>query len=113
MDCGCAGDAKKMLILNREHKCQKQEQSNCLPLSVMIAFGRPKWQMMFFHTKCSILAAVIVAKASALTHFVKLFTATTANSLALRHGADEVQSPLRERPKADYWGEWFGGQLRD
>lgn len=34
-------------------------------------------------------------------------------SFALRHGVDEVQSPLRERPRVDHWGEWFGRQLRN
>ncbi|CAL8990850.1 unnamed protein product [Prunus brigantina] len=71
LDCGCAGDAKKMLMLNREQRCRKREQSNCLPLSVTIAFGRPNRQRMFFHTKCSIFAAVIVVRASGSVHLVK------------------------------------------
>ncbi|CAL2256645.1 unnamed protein product [Prunus armeniaca] len=65
LDSGCVGDAKKMLLLNREQRYRNREQSNCLPLSVTMAFGRPNRHRIFFHTKCSILAAVIVVRASA------------------------------------------------
>lgn len=32
LDCGCAREEKKMFMLNWEHRCQKREESNCLPL---------------------------------------------------------------------------------
>lgn len=79
LDCRCAGEVKKMLMLNQEHRCRKREESNCLSLSVTIACGRLKQQIMFFHMKCFILVVVIVARASALTHLVKYSTATTVN----------------------------------
>lgn len=71
LDCGCAGEAKKTLILNHEQRCRKREESNWVSLSVTMAWGMPNRRMMFFHMKLSILVAVIVARGSASTHLVK------------------------------------------
>ena len=55
-----------------EQKSLKPWLSNCRPLSDMIVFGILNLQIIiFFYTKLQILASVMVASVSALTHFVK------------------------------------------
>ncbi|CAL2237461.1 unnamed protein product [Prunus armeniaca] len=101
LDCGCAGDAKKMLILNQEHRCRKREQSNCLPLSVMIVFdfsGGDRSKGFDFDPLCEV---------------VHRDDCEFELSLTLRHRANEIQSLLCERPGTDHWGERLGRQLRN
>ncbi|KAI5325479.1 hypothetical protein L3X38_034553 [Prunus dulcis] len=66
-----AGDAKNKLIFRRVQNCLKSSELNCLPLSVMIAYGIPNRQQMWVQTKSSIFVAVMVARGSASTHLVK------------------------------------------
>ena len=54
-----------------EQKSLKPWLSNYRPLSDIIIIGIPNLQIIFFHTKFQIFASVIVARASASTHFVK------------------------------------------
>ena len=68
---GCPGDKNWFLIPKPEQKSLKLWLSNCRPLSDMIIRGIPNLQIMFFHTKFWILTSVMVAIASASTHFVK------------------------------------------
>lgn len=70
-DCGWAGEAKNRLILRRMQNCVKCFESNCLSLSMMMAYGMSNRQQMWVQTKSSILVVVLVAKASASTHLVK------------------------------------------
>ena len=44
---------------------------NCLPLSETSTLGIPYLQIMFLHMKLQMFFSVIVARASASTHFVK------------------------------------------
>ena len=50
---------------------QKLGLSKCFPLFDIMTHGTLNSQMMFFHTKFVILAAVIVITGSVSTHFVK------------------------------------------
>ncbi|CAL9011520.1 unnamed protein product [Prunus brigantina] len=87
LDCGCAGDAKKILMLNREQRCRNHEQLNYLPLSVTMAlFG----------------------------DVIDGYDCELKLTCALRHGADEIESPLGEWPWASHriWvaSAWRVGQ---
>ena len=64
-------DDNWFLMQRLEQKSLKPWLSNCLPLSDIIVIGIPNLQIIFFHTKLIIFGSVIVAKASASTHFVK------------------------------------------
>ena len=75
--CGCPGDENWFLIPRLEQKSLKPWLSNCCSLSDIIIRGIPNLQIMVLHTKLWILASVIVANASALTHFVKYLIATS------------------------------------
>ena len=68
---GCPGDENWFLMPRPKQKSLKPCLSNCRPLSVMIVLEIPNLQIIFFHTKLLILASVIIARASASTHFVK------------------------------------------
>lgn len=76
---GCPGDEKWFLISSLVQKYLNAWLSNFLPLSDMIILGMPNLQTMFFHIKLCTFASVIVARASASTHFVKQSIATSKN----------------------------------
>ena len=68
---GCLGDENWFFMPKPEQKSLKPWLSNCRPLSDMIVLEILNLQIIFFHMKLLILALVIVASASASTHFVK------------------------------------------
>ncbi|KAI5317634.1 hypothetical protein L3X38_037341 [Prunus dulcis] len=89
-DWGLAGEAKNKLTLKRVQNCLKSFESNCLPLSVMIAYGIPNLQQMWVHTKSSIPAAVIVARASASTHLVNRPVISLPKGLVYQRSGSQV-----------------------
>ena len=66
---GCPKDENRFLIPKLKLKSLKFWLSNCHLLSDMIVHRIPNLQIMFFHMKFWILASVMVANASASTHF--------------------------------------------
>ncbi|KAM1773896.1 hypothetical protein ACFX12_043335 [Malus domestica] len=84
----------------------KSLPTNYGPLSVMIACGMPKHQMMFFHMKRSMTIWVVVVMGSASTHFCEVIDhydhhASTPNSRL--HWSSQVDRPLHE---------WLWARLR-
>ena len=59
------------MIFNCEQKSRNESLSNCFPLSKTKTLGIPNLHMMDFQTKFLTFLSVMVAKASASTHFVK------------------------------------------
>ncbi|CAL2257391.1 unnamed protein product [Prunus armeniaca] len=88
-----------MLMLNREHRCRNREQSNCLPLSVMISFdfsGCDRCEGFGF---------------GPFGEVINGYDCELKLTLALWHGAYEIESPLGEWPRARHRSEWFGRKL--
>ena len=77
--CGWAGEEQWFLILNCEQKSQNELLSNYFPLSETKTLGMPNLHMMHLQTKLCMFFFVIVARASASTHFVKQSMPTTRN----------------------------------
>ncbi|CAL8132455.1 unnamed protein product [Prunus armeniaca] len=105
LDCRCARDAKKMLMLKREQRCQNREQLNCLPLSVTMAFGRPDR-----HRICR-----YCCEGLGLSPFGKVIDGYDCEfklTCALWHWADVIESPLGKWPRASHRTEWFGRDFR-
>ena len=75
-DCGCLGDENWFLFPRPEQKFLKLRLLNCRQLSDMIVCGILNLQIMFFHTKLWIFPSIMVANASASTHFMKKSIAT-------------------------------------
>ena len=69
--CGWAGQEQWFLIPNCEQKSQNDLLSNCFPLSETKTLGMPNLHMMHLQTKLRMFFSVMVARASASTHFVK------------------------------------------
>jgi hypothetical protein len=65
------------LLANLVIEILERSASNCVPLSIVIAFGTPKRQTIFCQKHFWIVAKVIVAKGFALIHLEKYSTATT------------------------------------
>ena len=62
---------KALCIPNRSQNCLEFLQSNCVPWSVIIFYGIPNFEIMFFHKKISIFCLVMCAGGSASTLLVK------------------------------------------
>ena len=86
-----------MVIYRLEQNYEILSPFSCAPLSMMIRWGIPNWQIMFSHRNFSTLFWVIVATASASTHFVKYSQATIKNFFcALASGkGSRISSPHR------------------
>ncbi|CAL2266291.1 unnamed protein product [Prunus armeniaca] len=85
-------------MLNQEQRCRNREQLNCLPLSVTMAF--------VFDLSCR-----YCCEGFGLSLFGKVIDGHDCEfklTRALRHWADEVESPLGEWPRASHRTEWFG-----
>ena len=76
-DSGCLTDAKWIFVPIWSQKSLKASESNCVPLSTVIAFGTPKRQTIFCQKNFWTVAEVIVAKGFASIHLEKYSTATT------------------------------------
>ncbi|CAL9020826.1 unnamed protein product [Prunus brigantina] len=102
LNCGCAGDAKNMLMLNQEYRCRNREQSNCLPLSDVFPYK------MFDFSGCDCCECFGFGP---FCEVIDSYDCELKLTLALRHGAYEIESPLRKWPGARHRSEWFGRQL--
>jgi hypothetical protein len=77
LDSGCLTDAKCIFVPIWSQKVLNALESNCAPLSTVMAFGTPNRQMIFCQENFWTVADVIVASGLASIHFEKYSTVTT------------------------------------